>query len=66
MISGEESAQPAHRRKWCPNCHDIIEEDLDWICWECGYQIGFNCWFCDTFTKGIVEKCSYCGCPSGD
>lgn len=49
----------------CANCHsELVEKSLDWICWECGWEVGFQCWFCDYFTKGIVEKCSRCGCPN--
>lgn len=51
----------------CPNCCSMVEEDLDWICWECAWQIGITCWFCSHFNVGInVTKCSECGCPLED
>lgn len=51
-------------QKSCPNCGESVEKALEWICWECGWEIGFTCWFCDHFNKGVdIEKCSNCGCP---
>lgn len=46
----------------CPNCNAAVEEALDWICWECGWEIGFTCWFCEQFNTGIINECQFCGC----
>jgi hypothetical protein len=65
MTDGEKSAEIAgERTRDCPNCHHIVEESMDWICWECGWEIGKICWYCNFFNKGIDStRCGHCDCP---